>query len=102
MTLLFHAQYLDQSGKPVREHAVFADDLARAYELAIARAHLAVDPISAVWVTIKEDPSMFKKVLKGDTAIDYWESPFKPTPVFLIPQRELDVNGRVLPPHVMP
>ena len=105
MTLLFHAQYLDQSGSHVRTHAVFADNLKRAYELAIERALLLVDPIQAAWVTIQEDPAMFAKVPSagGDhIVVDYWASPFKPVPVVAIPPLEMDVNGRIVPPHVMP
>ena len=102
MTLLFHAQYLNQSGSLVRTEVIFADSLATAYDFALARARLPVDPIQAAWVTIQEDPYMFEKFPSPDPAIlkDAWASPFKPVPVVPIPPLELDVNGRIAPPSV--
>ena len=103
--LRFTAQYLDVSGHSIREHIVFAETLADAYESSLKRAALPVDPIPAAWVTIKEDPCMFAKVPSaGNSTVleDAWASPFKPVRVVPVPPLELDVNGRIVPPRVMP
>ena len=100
--LRFTAQYLDVSGHSIREHIVFAETLERAYDSALKRAALPVDPIPAAWVTIKEDPAMFAKTVEGYVTLDFWASPFKPVPVRPVPPLEFDVNGRIVPTHVMP
>ena len=92
--LLFHAQYLNAQGHAVAERAVFAADIQRAYELALAAAANPIQAISAAWVTIKEDPELFEKT---EGKYDVWASPFKPTPVLPIPQFAFDALGRVIP-----